>query len=184
MTKRTSISKSKRFGIFKRDGFKCQYCGATPPTVILHLDHIHPVSKGGTNAEENLVTSCSNCNLGKSTNLLNSVPKSLKEKATEVAEAEEQLRAYGEVFQSQSDRIERDAWDILQELRLVDNGQAYTSQLTSAKTFIKRLPKHELLEAAEIALSKFIRKSEARKRFQYFCGICWNKIKREGEQHG
>ena len=42
-----SISKKIRFEVFKRDGFTCQYCGNTPPNVILEVDHIEPKSKNG-----------------------------------------------------------------------------------------------------------------------------------------
>lgn len=44
---RKAISKKTRFEVFKRDRFTCQYCGATPPGVLLHIDHIHPVAEGG-----------------------------------------------------------------------------------------------------------------------------------------
>lgn len=37
---RRNVSKRTRFEIFKRDGFACQYCGAHPPSVLLHVDHI------------------------------------------------------------------------------------------------------------------------------------------------
>jgi hypothetical protein len=60
------ISKSVRFEIFARDGFICQYCGTRPPDVVLEVDHIYPVSKGGTDDLINLVTSCYDCNRGKS----------------------------------------------------------------------------------------------------------------------
>ena len=30
-TKRKTISKKTRFEVFKRDSFKCQYCGASAP---------------------------------------------------------------------------------------------------------------------------------------------------------
>lgn len=60
-----NVSKRLRFGIFHRDDFTCQYCGNRPPGVILELDHIHPLSKGGDNQEINLVTACHSCNLGK-----------------------------------------------------------------------------------------------------------------------
>lgn len=63
--KRKPISKRIRFEVFKRDCFTCQYCGRKSPDVILHVDHIKPVSKGGTNGITNLITSCSVCNLGK-----------------------------------------------------------------------------------------------------------------------
>ena len=32
---REAVSKKRRFDVFKRDGFTCQYCGATPPGVLL-----------------------------------------------------------------------------------------------------------------------------------------------------
>lgn len=61
-----------RFQVMQRDCFKCCFCGASPatdPSVVLHVDHIVPWSKGGATASENLQTLCSRCNLGKS-NLL------------------------------------------------------------------------------------------------------------------
>ena len=63
--KRKPISKKLRFEIFKRDSFTCQYCGQKSPDVVLHVDHINPVSKGGDNDILNLITSCQGCNLGK-----------------------------------------------------------------------------------------------------------------------
>lgn len=65
MSNRKAISKKIRFELFKRDNFKCQYCGASAPDVILEPDHIHPVSKGGDNDLMNLITSCYDCNRGK-----------------------------------------------------------------------------------------------------------------------
>jgi hypothetical protein len=62
---RKALSKSVRFEVFKRDKFTCHYCGGKAPDVVLHVDHIHPVSKGGTNEIMNLLTSCFNCNMGK-----------------------------------------------------------------------------------------------------------------------
>lgn len=70
MAARKSISKTTRFEVFKRDGFKCTYCGAEAPKAVLHIDHIHPVAKGGTNDLLNLTTACSDCNGGKSDRLL------------------------------------------------------------------------------------------------------------------
>jgi len=59
------LSKRIRFEVFKRDSFKCQYCGATAPEVVLHVDHIKPVSQGGSDDLTNLITSCAPCNIGK-----------------------------------------------------------------------------------------------------------------------
>lgn len=63
---RKSITKTVRFEVFKRDSFTCQYCGNAAPNVILEIDHINPVSKGGKNNIINLITSCFDCNRGKS----------------------------------------------------------------------------------------------------------------------
>ena len=67
-TKR-DINLRLRFKVMQRDNFKCCMCGASPatdPSVILHIDHIKPWSKGGETVIENLQTLCSKCNLGKS----------------------------------------------------------------------------------------------------------------------
>ncbi|GLI63673.1 hypothetical protein VaNZ11_006711 [Volvox africanus] len=52
-----------RRNIMVRDGFCCQYCGSRRD---LTLDHVHPVSKGGKETWENLVTACMRCNQKKS----------------------------------------------------------------------------------------------------------------------
>lgn len=66
MPKRKAVSKRVRFEVFKRDSFKCQYCGSAAPEVLLRVDHIDPVSKGGGNDLLNLITACFDCNAGKS----------------------------------------------------------------------------------------------------------------------
>lgn len=48
-----------RQNIFKRDGNKCQYCGAVQD---LTLDHVLPRSRNGKSSWENLVTACKSCN--------------------------------------------------------------------------------------------------------------------------
>lgn len=69
--KRKSLSKKLRFEVFKRDSFTCQYCGKSSPSVILEIDHIHPVSKGGNETDIlNLITSCRECNSGKGDRLI------------------------------------------------------------------------------------------------------------------
>ncbi len=69
MTKHTRkpISRKTRFQIFKRDEFTCRYCGRNGKGVVLHVDHIEPVVKGGTNHPDNLATACQWCNSGKGT---------------------------------------------------------------------------------------------------------------------
>ena len=62
---RDGISLKLRFEVFKRDKFVCQYCGVCGPNVELEVDHIIPVSRGGTDDIDNLKTACFKCNRGK-----------------------------------------------------------------------------------------------------------------------
>lgn len=62
-------SLSKRLGrtarqIKARDRNACVYCGATAETsgAHLHLDHLTPRVKGGSDTADNLVLSCRPCN--------------------------------------------------------------------------------------------------------------------------
>lgn len=64
--KREAISKRLRFEILRRDGSSCRYCGRNAPDVEIQVDHIVPVSLGGTNDLLNLVAACVDCNNGKS----------------------------------------------------------------------------------------------------------------------
>lgn len=68
--KRRSVNRGTRFDVFRRDGFTCRYCGQRPPGVVLELDHIHPIKKGGTNDPLNLITSCYDCNRGKAAKVI------------------------------------------------------------------------------------------------------------------
>lgn len=93
MAKRTGLSNKIRFEVFKRDLFKCQYCGNSAPEVILNVDHINPVAKGGKNDLLNLITSCFDCNSGKSDRILsdNSVVAVQRKQLEELAQRREQL---------------------------------------------------------------------------------------------
>jgi 5-methylcytosine-specific restriction endonuclease McrA len=70
----------KRFEIFKRDNFTCQYCDRDVKKykVALVVDHIFPKKKGGKDDISNLTTSCWECNLGKHDNLLEDRIESIK----------------------------------------------------------------------------------------------------------
>lgn len=53
------IVEMSRKNIFRRDGFKCVYCGSKDS---LTVDHVLPKSRGGSNRWENVVTACHKCN--------------------------------------------------------------------------------------------------------------------------
>jgi hypothetical protein len=69
--KRLPINNRTRYEVMHRAGFKCQCCGAKPNDdndVTLEVDHIVPVSKGGSDFFDNLQVLCKKCNLGKHNN--------------------------------------------------------------------------------------------------------------------
>jgi 5-methylcytosine-specific restriction endonuclease McrA len=49
--------------IFRRDDYRCQYCGRT--SAHMTLDHVTPKQRGGDYAWENLVSACPQCNRAK-----------------------------------------------------------------------------------------------------------------------
>jgi hypothetical protein len=61
----------QRFEVLRRDNYKCRACGKSPAThkgIILHIDHIKPLAKGGRTEVRNLQTLCGDCNVGKGIN--------------------------------------------------------------------------------------------------------------------
>jgi 5-methylcytosine-specific restriction endonuclease McrA len=56
---RPAVSRGR---VLERDGFTCQYCGATPGRAGLTLDHVLPRAQGGETTWENSVTACQACN--------------------------------------------------------------------------------------------------------------------------
>lgn len=55
------IRSTTREAIYLRDHDRCVYCGSND-LAALHLDHVLPRARGGTNAPNNLVTCCAPCN--------------------------------------------------------------------------------------------------------------------------
>ena len=64
-----------RFEVLHRDNFTCQYCGRTPKDgAKLVVDHLDPYINGGLTNKDNLITSCFECNAGKSDLILSLTP--------------------------------------------------------------------------------------------------------------
>ncbi len=51
-----------RRNMYRRDRYTCQYCGATPGSGELSIDHVMPRSRGGRSTFENCVLACTSCN--------------------------------------------------------------------------------------------------------------------------
>lgn len=70
---RTMMTKKLREAIKTRDDFTCCNCGNSThkePNLLLEIDHIIPISKGGRTEEANLQTLCWKCNRTKSNKIL------------------------------------------------------------------------------------------------------------------
>lgn len=70
---RAMMTKKLREFIKNRDNFTCCNCGNSThaePNLLLEIDHIIPISKGGCTAEENLQTLCWKCNRSKSDKII------------------------------------------------------------------------------------------------------------------
>ena len=70
---RTLMTKKLREFIKTRDNFTCCNCGNSiniEPNLLLEIDHIIPVAKGGRTVEDNLQTLCWKCNRAKSDKII------------------------------------------------------------------------------------------------------------------
>jgi hypothetical protein len=156
---RKTIPKSVRFEVFKRDSFKCQYCGASAPDVLLQVDHIKAVSKGGTNDIVNLVTACVACNAGKSDTPLddNSAVSKARNQLEQLQERREQLEmmmAWMEGLREIKDEtLERlcDHWrDLAPGWSLNDNGRK------NLQKWIRKFPLDAMFNAMDVAAEQYL----------------------------
>jgi len=187
--KRKPLSKKLRFEVFKRDCFKCQYCGASSPDVILHVDHINPVKHGGKNDILNLATSCADCNLGKGATKLDdkSVIEKQRIQLEELSERRDQLSMMLE-WREGLISIDSDKENALADII----GKALSSSITdfgrmSVKKWVKKFPYDLLLESVDIAALQYLEYSDEcqsgytadsqNKAFNYIPKICANKIR-------
>ena len=171
---RKSLSKKVRFEVFKRDAFTCSYCGKSPPEATLEVDHIVPVSGGGSSEIDNLVTACFACNRGKSDRPLELAPCSIVKKAEIIREREEQLIEYQKVLSERQARLDEEALRIMSVYSDLAMYEAPPDARRSVVRFIDELGFFVVKDAMEYAC---LRNNGGYASWKYFCGICWNKIR-------
>lgn len=66
---RVILTKAARSDIYNRDDKRCSICGKPLKYDDVSIDHIIPISRGGTNAMDNLRCTCEDCNKLKSNRL-------------------------------------------------------------------------------------------------------------------
>lgn len=189
----SNLSVRTRFEVFKRDRFTCQYCGKTPPDVLLEVDHIIPRAAGGGDEITNLTTACKECNRGKSDKLLEegTAPTVSRQAVDEIRERLEQAAAYTELVGQQQGLIEKqvgliiEAWAKAFRATVIEKSDGTYWQFDegsfpnerSVRTFLRRMPAHEVLAAVDLTASRFRVPEDHACRFFY--KVCWRRIKGE-----
>ena len=185
MAERKPISKKMRFEVFKRDRFTCQYCGRMAPDVVLEVDHIKPVAKGGKNEILNLVTSCMDCNRGKSDKELSddSVIKKQQNQLQEIAERKEQLEMLLE-WKEGLENLQEDYAEALNKLFISKTDFKLNNRgLRDGKKCIKEFGFQNVYDSAEIALDTYYTGSQEsfETAFRKIGGICFNKKRQKDD---
>ena len=154
--RKRSVSARQRFETLKRDKFTCQYCGAKAPDVALHVDHIVPFAKGGTCDIMNLVTSCAQCNGGKSDKKLSddtAVVKSRKQAEL----SQDRKQTVGEMAQWQTElaalQPEIDAVNTI--ISKLANQSLTDTGIKGARSLIRKFGIEEVMQSIPIAFDRY-----------------------------
>jgi hypothetical protein len=162
---RKPLSKRLRFEIFKRDSFKCQYCGASAPDVLLHVDHIHPLAKGGEPKYiTNLITACENCNAGKGARTLSDDAAVTKRKAQldQLQERREQLEMMAEWQRGLVDLTELAVDECAELWKAVAAGYSLNDRgLGNLRDYIVKFGAAEVMSAIRVS-GKYLEKVDGR----------------------
>lgn len=183
-TKRKSLSQKIRYEVFKRDGFKCQYCGRSVPEVTLEVDHIVPVAEGGENDMMNLITSCRDCNRGKGKIPLDDETILKKQKA-ELEELNEKRNQMEMMIQWRSELRSMDAQQVATIVNLINelSGMDWTGDDQIEREvlkYIKRFGFKEVYEAVEISFLRYMDDDDPATFYvamNKIGGVCYNRRK-------
>lgn len=158
--KREAIGQKMRMEIFKRDSFTCQYCGRKAPDVILQVDHIHPVAKGGDNDIMNLITSCFDCNSGKSDRTL-SDHTAIEKKRVQIELLQERKEQIEMMFEWQKSLCDLDSMSVDRLCEywcdLVTGITVSVAGKNTLSNLVKKFPIDEIIESMKIALDAYVK---------------------------
>jgi hypothetical protein len=179
--KRKSISKRVRFAVFSRDGFTCRYCGATSEKAQLVLDHIEPVSKGGSDESENLVTACEPCNAGKSDKSVESAAVNESHRLALAQEMQEQKAALAaaKAASEARNRISQEICNYYCELRGVES--IHKDCLRTYASFVHKHGVEAVFGWMELAAGRLNERASDVDFIRYVCGIRRKQMKDAGE---
>lgn len=166
-----AISQRMRFEVLRRDNFTCRYCRSTDNE--LTVDHVTPVTLGGTDELTNLVAACRHCNAGKSSTVLEAEKVAdVSADALRWAKAMAEAAAEREGTAVPSDLLGDfyDHWDSFGPANELPDGW----QSSVARFAENGMTLVLLKDAASTALGRdYVAPWH---KFRYFCGICWKVV--------
>lgn len=176
MAERKPISKKLRFEVFKRDCFKCQYCGKASPDVVLEIDCIKPVAKGGKNEIMNLVTACTECNSGKGKRELpdSATVTMQKKQLDDMQQRREQMKLMLAWKEGLLELEEEQVTSIGKFIFSRTQWPINSYQRADLKALITRFGFSEVCEATEIAFSRYCHENIGF-IMNKIGGICYNR---------
>ena len=187
---RKALSKKTRFEVFKRDRFTCQYCGRMSPDVILEVDHIKPVAKGGDNNFLNLITSCRDCNRGKSDKRLSDdvAIKKVQEQLLDMADKREQLQMMVDWKNELLDLTDDQTDCIAKLINKLTGYDVYDEGKRTIRKWLLNFSFNDVYDSTIIAFDRYYQEGKDRSfniAFYKIGGICFNKQKQKaGENVG
>ncbi|MBJ7401548.1 HNH endonuclease [Mycolicibacterium sp.] len=168
-----AVSRRLRFEILRRDNHTCQYCGAKAPNVALTVDHVKPVALGGLDEPGNLVTACQDCNAGKTSTtpdeqIVASVDKAAADWSAAMVRAAEEERHSAASKEAVYEAVVK-AWPSYHRNRIPKDYTETIDQFAAAGLSPEVIVKMAVNAGAKPGVWD---------RWGYFCGSCWNKIRK------
>lgn len=167
-------SKRTRYEVFRRDDHTCRYCGSEVGDVKLVVDHVLPVSLGGTNEPDNLVTACQDCNQGKaSTSPTEELVADVSDDALRWSEA---IKAAATQMRKEQERYNEEVAAILEDWDEIW-GWPKLAPSTVEMWLHRGLNRDDIQRFMRITADRLgTRKIPDRAAIQYLAGCCWRQI--------
>lgn len=182
MPERKQLSKKMRFEVLKRDKFTCQYCGRQAPDVVLNVDHITPVAKGGTNDITNLITSCFDCNSGKKDRVLSddTVVKKQKAQLDMLQERREQIEMMHEWQMQLTDEMLDVGVIVSDIIKKMTGYELNANGKKDVAALVQQFGLAEVCDATRLAFTKYPTNNDMQWQaaFRKIGGICYCRTHR------
>lgn len=172
-----AVSKRTRFEVLRRDNHTCRYCRSTENA--LTVDHVTPVSLGGTDDPSNLVAACKDCNAGKASTSPDAAlvadvsddairwARALAEVAHARAQARQERDAYVYDFE-----VEWSRWHYGFRQEPLPRPAGWEQSVW--RFYELGLPIGELVDSVKIACGNSRITPDA--TWRYMCGIAWKML--------